>query len=396
MPTIPTLVTLLALQRPRRPARWVHLRPGARVLPQRRPRPRPGRGHRGRRVRRAADWLAGRLGHRRRRRRGPLRAPLRPGPRDRPWFDVGAGRPEADRRRRRPVRRRAAPRDDRRRRARWPRSSWRSPSTASSAAGRCSTASTPRPARRRSSPGPRSPPRPAIGTLTLPQVRFVLRPDVPPHLGTERIGETDAGMSASCPSPAGSGPPSSRSPPASTSCPRSTGPTTSSGSTVRAGSSGRHRVPGHARLLHEPRGVPRPERQRPPRRVGVRRVQAADGRRRRRPGLGSAPTSRRCWPPASAAPSTSLRRMLGDAPDGLSWATEMLHADGRRRRPARAAPCSPGCSASASPTTRWARSGGPPTSCASTAATATSRRGSTPTSTPARSACSPTRGAASR
>ena len=28
-----------------------------------------------------------------------------------------------------------------------------------------------------------------VGTLTLPQVRFVLRPDVPPHLGTERVGE---------------------------------------------------------------------------------------------------------------------------------------------------------------------------------------------------------------
>ena len=28
-----------------------------------------------------------------------------------------------------------------------------------------------------------------VGTLTLPQVRFVLRPDVPAHLGTERIGQ---------------------------------------------------------------------------------------------------------------------------------------------------------------------------------------------------------------
>ena len=28
-----------------------------------------------------------------------------------------------------------------------------------------------------------------VGTLTLPQVRFVLRPDVPAHLGTERVGE---------------------------------------------------------------------------------------------------------------------------------------------------------------------------------------------------------------
>jgi hypothetical protein len=29
----------------------------------------------------------------------------------------------------------------------------------------------------------------ALGELTLPQVRFVLRPDVPPHLGTERVGQ---------------------------------------------------------------------------------------------------------------------------------------------------------------------------------------------------------------
>ncbi len=29
----------------------------------------------------------------------------------------------------------------------------------------------------------------ALGELTLPQVRFVLRPDVPPHLGTERVDE---------------------------------------------------------------------------------------------------------------------------------------------------------------------------------------------------------------
>jgi hypothetical protein len=29
----------------------------------------------------------------------------------------------------------------------------------------------------------------ALGELTLPQVRFVLRPDVPPHVGTERVGQ---------------------------------------------------------------------------------------------------------------------------------------------------------------------------------------------------------------
>ena len=93
---------------------------------------------------------------------------------------------------------------------------------------------------------------------------------------------------------------------------------------------------------------------------------------------------------------TSLRRMLGDDPDGLGWATEVL---------TRMAGAAPGegralfsglLSLGDARTIRWARSGGPPTSCASTAATATSRRGSTPTSTPARSACSPTRGAASR
>jgi hypothetical protein len=31
----------------------------------------------------------------------------------------------------------------------------------------------------------------AVGALTLPQVRFVLRPDVPAHLGTERVGQPE-------------------------------------------------------------------------------------------------------------------------------------------------------------------------------------------------------------
>ena len=31
-----------------------------------------------------------------------------------------------------------------------------------------------------------------VGTLTLPRVRFVLRPDVPAHLGTERVSEPAA------------------------------------------------------------------------------------------------------------------------------------------------------------------------------------------------------------
>ena len=32
-----------------------------------------------------------------------------------------------------------------------------------------------------------------VGTLTLPRVRFVLRPDVPAHLGTERVGQPATG-----------------------------------------------------------------------------------------------------------------------------------------------------------------------------------------------------------
>ena len=154
-------------------------------------------------------------------------------------------------------------------------------------------------------------------------------------------------------------------------------------------------LPGHGRLLHEPRGVPRPERRRTPRPLRRSVCSSARWSSPRSPTAGAAPIKRRCSPHASVA--VSRRCVDSSATNRKVWA-------GRRRccsewstpRRVRGAPCSPGCSSLGYPTIRWARSGGRPTSSASTAATATSRRGSAPTSTHARSACSRTRGAASR
>ena len=84
--------------------------------------------------------------------------------------------------------------------------------------------------------------------------------------------------------------------------------------------------------------------------------------------------------------TTSLTRMLGAAPDGLAWATDVL------ARIATAAPGEgralySGLLSLGFPDDPMGASGAPPISSASTAATATSRRGSRPVSTPARSAC---------
>ena len=84
----------------------------------------------------------------------------------------------------------------------------------------------------------------------------------------------------------------------------------------------------------------------------------------------------------------ALARILGDEPDGLDRAIELLHAGDRRTCAPRAGRSTPGSRRSGCPARRWATPGAWPTSCASTGATPTPRRGPPPASTPPRSACS--------
>ena len=135
VPTNPTLVTLLAIHVPGGPH-------GPFTMAQVRLSCRSGARARALVVATAVDaaarprrgWPAGwGIGGRRGRR---LRAPLRPGAVRAPWFDVALEAPP-DRRRRRPVRHRPAPGRPTPATAS-PRWSWRSPSTGSSGADRCS------------------------------------------------------------------------------------------------------------------------------------------------------------------------------------------------------------------------------------------------------------------
>ena len=133
----------------------------------------------------------------------------------------------------------------------------------------------------------------------------------------------------------------------------------------------------------------------PPRGGGLRRVQAADGGGRRGGGLEAhrrahhpGRPSRRAPPRRCAGSSATSPTAWPGPPSVLQRMAEAGPAEGRYLHS--------GLLSLGYPGTRWATSGGPPTSCASTGATRTSRRGSTPISTPPRSACSPIRGGASR